>query len=319
MKILLTGTAGFIGFHTSLFLLKKNIHVFGVDNINDYYDVELKKRRLEILNSYENFHFLKANLEDVDKIELVFKNNEITHVINLAAQAGVRYSLTNPQAYISSNIEGFVNILELSHKYKIKKLVYASSSSVYGDSKKMPSSENDKTDSQISLYGATKKSNELMAHAYFKLYGLESVGLRFFSVYGPWGRPDMALFLFTDAIVKDRPINVFNKGQMQRDFTYIDDIVLGIHNSLSLIKPFDIYNLGNNETVELLHLINLIEKNLGKTAEMKLLPMQKGDIQKSFADIDKASNDLNYKPSVSIERGVKEFIDWYKKFYEVKL
>ena len=287
--------------------------------MNDYYDVELKKRRLEILNSYENFNFLKANLEDVDKIELVFKNNEITHVINLAAQAGVRYSLTNPQAYISSNIEGFVNILELSHKYKIKKLVYASSSSVYGDSKKMPSSENDKTDSQISLYGATKKSNELMAHAYFKLYGLESVGLRFFSVYGPWGRPDMALFLFTDAIVKDRPINVFNKGEMQRDFTYIDDIVLGIHNSLSLIKPFDIYNLGNNETVELLHLINLIEKNLGKTAEMKLLPMQKGDIQKSFADIDKALKDLNYKPSVSIEKGVKEFINWYKEFYEVKL
>jgi len=319
MKILLTGAAGFIGFHTSLFLLKKNIHVFGVDNMNDYYDVELKKRRLEILNSYENFNFLKANLEDVDKIELVFKNNEITHVINLAAQAGVRYSLTNPQAYISSNIEGFVNILELSHKYKIKKLVYASSSSVYGDSKKMPSSENDKTDSQISLYGATKKSNELMAHAYFKLYGLESVGLRFFSVYGPWGRPDMALFLFTDAIVKDRPINVFNKGEMQRDFTYIDDIVLGIHNSLSLIKPFDIYNLGNNETVELLHLINLIEKNLGKTAEMKLLPMQKGDIQKSFADIDKALKDLNYKPSVSIEKGVKEFINWYKEFYEVKL
>jgi len=319
MKILLTGAAGFIGFHTSLFLLKKNIHVFGVDNINDYYDVELKKRRLEILNRYENFHFLKANLEDLDKIELVFKNNEITHVINLAAQAGVRYSLTNPQAYISSNIEGFVNILELSHKYKIKKLVYASSSSVYGDSKKMPSSENDKTDSQISLYGATKKSNELMAHAYFKLYGLESVGLRFFSVYGPWGRPDMALFLFTDAIVKDRPINVFNKGEMQRDFTYIDDIVLGIHNSLSLIKPFDIYNLGNNETVELLHLINLIEKNLGKTAEMKLLPMQKGDIQKSFADIDKALKDLNYKPSVSIEKGVKEFINWYKEFYEVKL
>ncbi len=274
---------------------------------------------MEILNRYENFHFLKANLEDLDKIELVFKNNEITHVINLAAQAGVRYSLTNPQAYISSNIEGFVNILELSHKYKIKKLVYASSSSVYGDSKKMPSSENDKTDSQISLYGATKKSNELMAHAYFKLYGLESVGLRFFSVYGPWGRPDMALFLFTDAIVKDRPINVFNKGEMQRDFTYIDDIVLGIHNSLSLIKPFDIYNLGNNETVELLHLINLIEKNLGKTAEMKLLPMQKGDIQKSFADIDKALKDLNYKPSVSIEKGVKEFINWYKEFYEVKL
>ncbi len=319
MNILLTGAAGFIGFHTSLFLLKKNMTVFGIDNLNDYYDVELKKARLEILNKYENFHFLKANLEDKDRIEKIFLNNEITHVINLAAQAGVRYSLKNPQAYISSNIEGFVNILELSHKYKIEKLVYASSSSVYGDSKKIPSSENDKTDSQISLYGATKKSNELMAHAYFKLYGLESVGLRFFSVYGPWGRPDMALFLFTDAISNDKPINVFNNGKMQRDFTFIDDIVLGIHNSLSLIKPFGIYNLGNNKTVELLHLINLVEENLGKRAEMKMLPMQKGDIQKSFADIDKAIDDLNYKPLVSIEQGVREFINWYKKFYEVKI
>lgn len=319
MKIFLTGAAGFIGFHTSLFLLKKGIQVFAIDNINDYYDINLKEQRLKILKNYDNFHFLKADLEDKDKIEKFFKKNIITHVIHLAAQAGVRYSLTNPQAYISSNVEGFVNILELSKKYKIYKLIYASSSSVYGDNKKIPSSEIDKTDSQISLYGATKKSNELMAHAYYKLYGLESVGLRFFSVYGPWGRPDMALFLFTDAIVNDRPINVFNGGKMQRDFTYIDDIVSGIYNSLHLINPLEIYNLGNNKTVELLHLISLIEKNLSKNAEMKMLPMQKGDIQKSFADIDKASKDLNYKPAVSIDQGVKAFIEWYKEYYKVKL
>lgn len=318
MKVLVTGCAGFIGFHLSKNLLDRGISVVGVDSLNDYYDVNLKKDRLKVLEAYQSFKIYKLDIAHKEFSKKISSEN-FTSVIHLAAQAGVRYSLTNPQAYISSNVEGFVNILELSKKYKIYKLIYASSSSVYGDNKKIPSSEIDKTDSQISLYGATKKSNELMAHAYYKLYGLESVGLRFFSVYGPWGRPDMALFLFTDAIVNDRPINVFNGGKMQRDFTYIDDIVSGIYNSLHLINPLEIYNLGNNKTVELLHLISLIEKNLSKNAEMKMLPMQKGDIQKSFADIDKASKDLNYKPAVSIDQGVKAFIEWYKEYYKVKL
>ena len=319
MNILVTGSAGFIGFHTSLFLLNKNMKVCGIDNLNNYYDTQLKKDRLDILKKFENFSFVKCDLTDMDTIDILMKENHITHIINLAAQAGVRYSLENPHAYVNSNLAGFVNILELARKYKVKKLVYASSSSVYGDNTDSPSCENHVTDSQISLYGATKKSNELMAYSYFKLFKLESIGLRFFSVYGPWGRPDMALFLFTDAILKNKKIDVFNFGKMQRDFTYIDDIVSGIYHSLSLEKEIDIYNLGNNKTVELMYLIETIEKNIGKKAEINFLPMQKGDIQKSCADIEKAKSDLLYSPSTSIEDGVENFINWYKQYYRIKI
>tara|TARA_B110000008_G_scaffold274029_1_gene309208 strand:- start:522 stop:1496 length:975 start_codon:yes stop_codon:yes gene_type:complete len=319
MNILVTGSAGFIGFHTSLFLLNKNMKVCGIDNLNNYYDTQLKKDRLNILKKFENFSFVKCDLTDMDTIDRLMEENHITHIINLAAQAGVRYSLENPHAYVNSNLVGFVNILELARKYKVKKLIYASSSSVYGDNTASPSSENHVTDTQISLYGATKKSNELMAYSYFKLFKLESVGLRFFSVYGPWGRPDMALFLFTDAILKNKKINVFNFGKMQRDFTYIDDIVSGIYHSLSLEKEIGIYNLGNNKTVELMYLIETIEKNIGKKAEINFLPMQKGDIQKSCADIEKAKSDLLYSPNTSIEHGVENFINWYKQYYRIKI
>jgi len=319
MNILVTGSAGFIGFHTSLFLLNKKIKVCGIDNLNNYYDTQLKKDRLNILKKFENFSFIKCDLTDIDTIDRLMEENHITHIINLAAQAGVRYSLKNPHAYVNSNLVGFVNILELARKYKVKKLVYASSSSVYGDNTASPSLESHITDTQISLYGATKKSNELMAYSYFKLFKLESVGLRFFSVYGPWGRPDMALFLFTEAIVKNEKINVFNFGKMQRDFTYIDDIVSGIYHSLSLKKETGIYNLGNNKTVELMYLIETIENNIGKKAEINFLPMQKGDIQKSCADIEKAKSDLFYSPSTSIEDGVENFINWYKQYYRIKI
>ena len=319
MRVLVTGSAGFIGFHTSLFLLKKGIEVYGLDNINDYYDRSLKKARLSILEKMDNFSFYKNDLEEIDKIDKIVGENNITHIINLAAQAGVRYSLKNPHAYVKSNLAGFVNILEVSRKHKIKKLVFASSSSIYGDNTKYPSSEGDKTDSPISLYGATKKSNELMAYSYFKLYRLESIGLRFFSVYGPWGRPDMAMFLFTKAILNNEKIDVYNFGKMKRDFTYIDDIVSGIYNSLDVKKEFDIYNLGNNETVQLMDLINLIEDNLGKKADINLMPMQKGDIESSCADIEKGKLDLNYNPKTSIEMGVENFINWYKTYYRIKL
>jgi len=319
MRVLVTGSAGFIGFHTSLFLLKKGIEVYGLDNINDYYDRSLKKARLSILEKMDNFSFYKNDLEEIDKIDKIVGENNITHIINLAAQAGVRYSLKNPHAYVKSNLAGFVNILEVSRKHKIKKLVFASSSSIYGDNTKYPSSEGDKTDSPISLYGATKKSNELMAYSYFKLYRLESIGLRFFSVYGPWGRPDMAMFLFTKAILNNEKIDVYNFGKMKRDFTYIDDIVSGIYNSLDVKKEFDIYNLGNNETVQLMDLINLIEDNLGKKADINLMPMQKGDIESSCADIEKGKLDLNYNPKTSIEMGVENFINWYKTYYRIEI
>ena len=340
MKILVTGAAGFIGFFVSKMLLDKGHTVIGLDNINDYYDVQLKYGRLAQLGinqtkaevyhkitrstSEPNFSFINLNLEDREALPLLFKTEKFDVICNLAAQAGVRYSLENPEAYIDSNIVGFLNILECCRHYKIKHLVYASSSSVYGLNTKIPFETTDNVDRPISLYAATKKSNELMAHTYSHLYGFPTTGLRFFTVYGPWGRPDMAMFLFTDAIVKGKPIKVFNHGQMERDFTYIDDITEGvvrvieasIEKRLGLNKLYKLYNIGNNNSVKLLDFIEAIEKCLGKVAVKEMLPMQPGDVSKTWANVDDLISDYNYSPSTPIQKGVENFINWYLEFFK---
>ena len=331
MKILVTGAAGFIGFHLSKLLLDQGFNVIGLDNINDYYDPDLKFDRLKILgiskekaNKYNDickkneFKFIRLNLEDKENLLKLFLNEKIDIVCNLAAQAGVRYSLSNPDTYIQSNIVGFLNILECCRHYEIKHLIYASSSSVYGLNKKIPFSVSDNVDNPISLYAATKKSNELMAHTYSHLFNIPTTGLRFFTVYGPWGRPDMALFLFTKAIIEDESIDVYNYGKMQRDFTYIDDIVNGIYKIINSEKrkKYNIYNIGNNNTVELMDFITCIEKKLGKTAKKNMLPIQPGDVSKTWANVDKLVNDYNYKPSTKIKDGIDRFIDWYLEYYK---
>jgi len=326
--ILVTGAAGFIGFYLSERLLKEGKNVVGYDNLNDYYDTKLKDARLEILNKYENFTFVKGNLADKETIEKVFSEYKPEIVVNLAAQAGVRYSITNPEAYMESNMVGFFNILEACRNHPIKHLVYASSSSVYGTNKKVPYSVSDKVDNPVSLYAATKKSNELMAHAYSKLYKIPATGLRFFTVYGPMGRPDMAYFSFTKKLVKGEKIQIFNFGDMKRDFTYIDDIVTGIVNVMG--KPpvenedgalYKIYNIGNNQPEDLLYFVETLEKCLinegiiDKPAEKEFLPMQPGDVYQTYADVDDLIKDFNFKPSTSLEEGLSKFAKWYKEFY----
>lgn len=326
--VLVTGAAGFIGFYLSERLLREGKRVVGYDNLNDYYDTKLKDARLEILNKYESFTFIKGNLADKEALEAVFAEYKPEVVVNLAAQAGVRYSITNPEAYMESNMTGFFNILEACRSHPVKHLVYASSSSVYGTNKKVPYSVSDKVDNPVSLYAATKKSNELMAHAYSKLYKIPATGLRFFTVYGPMGRPDMAYFSFTKKLVKGEKIQIFNFGDMKRDFTYIDDIVTGIVNVMG--KPpvenedgalYKIYNIGNNQPEDLLYFVETLEKCLinegiiDKPAEKEFLPMQPGDVYQTFADVDDLIKDFNFKPSTSLEEGLSKFAKWYKEFY----
>lgn len=318
-KILVTGSAGFIGFHTTLRLLKDGWQVIGIDNLNQYYDPRLKKDRNKILRKNKNYKFYKIDIADYKKLEKVFRREKFTKICHLAAQAGVRYSLVNPFAYIHSNMSGFLNILELAKKYQVKEIVYASSSSVYGENAKTPFAETDRVDQPVSLYAATKKSNELIARVYHKLYGLRFIGLRFFTVYGPWGRPDMALFKFTKNILADEPIEVYNRGNLARDFTYIDDIVDGVIASIKKVTNIDfaVLNLGNNQPERLTGFIKILEKQLGKKARQKLLPMQSGDVLKTYADIRKAKKLLGYQPKYSLENGVKKFIEWYKKYYGI--
>jgi UDP-glucuronate 4-epimerase len=333
MKILVTGAAGFIGFHLSQYLCKRGDTVVGIDNMNDYYDVRIKEARLEKLSKYDNFSFIKMDLADRDDMADLFKEQQFDKVANLAAQAGVRYSLTNPHAYMDSNVIGFCNILEGCRHNNIKHLVYASSSSVYGANTNFPLSENDNIDHPVALYAASKKANEAMAHAYAHLYKLPCTGLRFFTVYGPWGRPDMALFKFVKNILEDKAIDVYNFGNMHRDFTYIDDIVEGVVRAIdhpaepnadwsgenpdpaTSYAPWRVYNIGNGNPVKLMDFIHAIEKQLGKTAEMNMLPMQAGDIPKTAADTRNLENDLGYRPAIGIEEGIKQFIDWYQEFY----
>jgi UDP-glucuronate 4-epimerase len=312
---LVTGAAGFIGFHVSRALLERGDRVLGLDNLNDYYDVSLKKARLRLLQDNEDFNFYKEDLANREGLSRIFGQNKIQVVCNMAAQAGVRYSLENPFAYQSSNVEGFLNIIHLSQEHKVENFVYASSSSVYGSNKKVPFSVQDRVDNPISLYAATKKANELIAHTYSHLYNLPCSGLRLFTVYGPWGRPDMALFIFTKAITKNQPIEVYNFGKMRRDFTYIDDIVQGVLASMDRPVPYAIYNLGNSRAVDLLYFIECIEKELGKKAEKKLLPMQPGDVVETYADISESERDLGFHPTTRIEEGIASFINWYRSFY----
>jgi UDP-glucuronate 4-epimerase len=335
MKILVTGSAGFIGFHLVNKLIEKGIEVIGIDNINDYYDVNLKFNRLkeagidvdEITNegnlikslTYSNYYFAKIDLVDLAKLEKLFKEEQFTHVINLAAQAGVRYSLENPHAYIQSNVVGFVNILECCRYNAIEHLIYASSSSVYGANTKIPFSEEDMVDRPVSLYAATKKSNELMAYSYSHLYNLPTTALRFFTVYGPWGRPDMAPMLFADAIMKGEPIKVFNNGDMKRDFTYIDDIVdgvIGVMNAIPNTQPkADVFNIGNSKPVDLMEFISCLENSLQKEALKEYYPMQDGDVKITFADTSRLSKKIKYEPKTDLSKGVINFVEWYKFFY----
>jgi UDP-glucuronate 4-epimerase len=355
MKILITGTAGFIGFHLTKKLLQQGATVVGIDNINNYYDVNLKYARLNETgigrdaekwhtpaksSAYKNYTFIRMNIEDREELDKLFETEKFDVVCNLAAQAGVRYSIENPHAYISSNIVGFINILEACRNNKTGHLVYASSSSVYGNSNKMPLSVTDTVDNPVSLYAATKKSNELMAHTYSHLYNLPTTGLRFFTVYGPWGRPDMAPILFANAITKGNPVKVFNNGNLQRDFTYIDDIVDGLvkiiktspeislhtdkaetQNLSSLRqaqnpKSYSIHNIGNGTPVKLMDFIETIENALGKKAEKKMLPMQPGDVYKTFADVSSLKEKYNYTPNTTLKTGIKHFIDWYKNYFK---
>jgi len=318
MNIILTGAAGFIGFHTTLALLKKKINVYGIDDLNPYYDVHLKKDRLAILKKYENFHFLKKKIED-KRIHSFFKKKDIDVIINLAAQAGVRHSLKNPYVYVESNVLGQVNMLELAKNVEAKKFIYASSSSVYGGNKKMPFSVSQRVDNPISLYAATKKSSELIAECYSHLFNIKCIGLRFFTVYGPWGRPDMATFIFTKNIIEGKTLQIFNYGKMERDFTYIDDIVQGILGALKKnISNHKVYNLGNSNPEVLLEFVELIEKTLNKKAQKKLLPIQPGDVSKTFADITESKKDLKFSPKTKISEGIPKFISWYKEYYRVR-
>jgi len=335
VKFLVTGAAGFIGFHLCKRLLDDGYSVVGVDNLNDYYSVALKKDRLRLLQNYDRFSFWKLDLADSAAMKDLFATGGFSHVINMAAQAGVRYSLKNPAAYVQSNIVGFANVLEGCRHAQVSHLVYASSSSVYGLNTAQPFSVHANVDHPISLYAASKKSNELMAHSYSYLYGLPCTGLRFFTVYGPWGRPDMALFLFTKAIVEGKPIRVFNNGKMRRDFTYIDDIVEGtVRASLRIpeadpawsgaapdpgtsVCPYRIYNIGNNKSVELLDYIEALEKALGKKARKIMLPMQPGDVPETYADVADLIRDVGFRPNTPIERGISHFVSWYKAYYGV--
>jgi UDP-glucuronate 4-epimerase len=349
-KILVSGVAGFIGFHLVKKLVKNEYDVVGVDNINDYYDVNLKYGRLNKLgidktkieynkiiesDRLDNFRFIKVNIEDKDSLFGIFRNEKFDNVCHLAAQAGVRYSLENPYAYIDSNIYGFMNVLEGCRQFETKNLSFASSSSVYGINKKQPFSEHDCVDHPISLYAATKKSNEMMAHTYSYLFGLNVTGLRFFTVYGPWGRPDMALFMFVKNILENKPIDVYNHGNMQRDFTYIDDIVEGVFRTIqkpaepnqdfdfnnpdpsSSVSAYKIYNIGNNAPVKLMDFISAIEEILGKKAIMRMLPLQPGDVKSTFADVGDLIETFNYKPKTPIKEGVNKFIAWFREFYHI--
>lgn len=336
MKILITGAAGFIGFHLSKKLLDESYQIIGIDNLNDYYDTNLKQSRLEILSKYNNFNFHVVDLKDKAAVDGIFETYQPTHVINLAAQAGVRYSIENPYAYVDSNLTGFMNVLEACRNYPVEHLLYASSSSVYGGNKVAPFSTNHNVDHPVSLYAATKKSNELMAHTYSHLYGIPTTGLRFFTVYGPFGRPDMAYFSFTKDILEGIPIKVFNHGKMERDFTYIDDIVEGIvklidkaptankewdesKDDLSTsFAPYKIYNIGNNNPVPLMRFINALESALGSEAEKVYMDMQPGDVLRTYADVSDLERDINFKPSTSIEDGLQKFVDWYKEYYKEK-
>jgi len=333
MKVLVTGTAGFIGHALSLRLLERGDEVIGVDNLNDYYDVQLKKDRLARLTAHDRFTDCRLDLEDAEGIGSLFKTQQPQRVVNLAAQAGVRYSLTHPQAYVSANLAGFVNILEGCRHQQVEHLVYASSSSVYGANTNMPFSIHHNVDHPVSLYAASKKANELMAHTYSHLFNLPTTGLRFFTVYGPWGRPDMALFLFTRNILADKPIDVFNHGNHLRDFTYIDDIVEGVIRTLDKVAqpdpgwngenpdpgtgaaPYRVYNIGSNNPVKLMDYIETLEKCLGKTAEKNMLPMQAGDVPATFADVSDLVREMSYKPSTGIEQGIGAFVAWYRSYY----
>ncbi len=332
---LVTGAAGFIGYHLCERLLARGVEVVGFDNVNDYYSVALKRDRLARLHSRNGFTFVEADLVDQAAVDDLFAKHDFHRVIHLAAQAGVRYSLENPRAYTDSNLVGFINILEACRHSKIPHLTYASSSSVYGGGTQMPFATSARVDHPLSLYAATKKANELMAHTYSHLYGLPTTGLRFFTVYGPWGRPDMALFLFTKAIIEGRPIDVFNQGQMRRDFTYIDDIVEGVDRTSEQIaapdpnwdsvnpspstssSPYRVYNIGNNQPVELSHFIEVIEDALGMKAKKNLMPMQPGDVPATFADIEALESAVGFRPSTTIQQGVRIFVDWYRSYYRV--
>jgi UDP-glucuronate 4-epimerase len=334
-NILVTGAAGFIGFHLSKRLLKDGYNVYGVDIINDYYDIQIKHDRLKQLTENDHFKFFKTDLADQENLNKIFTENSIDAVVNLAAQAGVRYSLINPQAYVNSNLVGFVNILECCRHNKVKHLVFASSSSVYGANTKMPFSVHHNVDHPVSLYAASKKANELMAHTYSHLFDLPCTGLRFFTVYGPWGRPDMALFLFTKAILEGKPIQVFNHGKMQRDFTYVDDIVEGVVRVMENVpvpnpewssdnpdpatsyKKYKIYNIGNNSPVQLSDFIEEIEKALGRKATKEYMDMQPGDVPATYADIDDLIKDVGFKPATPLSQGIQKFIDWYKEYYSI--
>jgi UDP-glucuronate 4-epimerase len=314
-KILVTGSAGFIGFHLSKSLLEDGFNVLGIDNINDYYDPSLKYARLEQLTPYKNFTFQKIDIADRESLTKAFTDFKPNKVVNLAAQAGVRYSIENPYAYMDANLVGFLNIIELCRHNDVEGLIYASSSSVYGGNKKTPSSMEDRVDNPISLYAATKKSNELMAHAYSHLYGIRTTGLRYFTVYGPWGRPDMAYYLFTEKIANGEPVPIYNHGDMKRDFTYIDDVITGTRSAIDKNYKCEVFNLGNHKSEQLMNVVHFIEEKLGKKAEIEFLPMQKGDVLESFADIKKSEEMLSYKPITNVNKGIIRFIDWYKGFY----
>jgi UDP-glucuronate 4-epimerase len=336
-RILITGCAGFIGFHVTRKAILLGYEVIGADNLNDYYDVSLKKARLQLLDGLPGFTFRQLDLSDQHGVSSLFKENTFTCVINLAAQAGVRYSLVNPHAYLESNILGFLNILEGCRHQKTGHLIYASSSSVYGANKKMPFSVHDNVDHPLSLYAASKKSNELMAHTYSSLYDLPTTGLRFFTVYGPFGRPDMALFIFTKSILENKPIDVYNHGKMKRDFTYIDDIVESVVRLIpkipkpnpewsgmtpdpsSSFAPYRLYNIGNNNPIELSRFIEIIEEKLGKKADKKFLPLQDGDVPENYANVDDLMSEIDFTPSTPVEVGIGKFIDWYLEYYKFKL
>jgi UDP-glucuronate 4-epimerase len=333
MRILVTGAAGFIGFHVSCRLLAEGYEVIGADNLNDYYDVALKEDRLRILEKMPGFRFLKLNLEDTGSLNSIFENHSIDIVINLAAQAGVRYSITHPHSYVESNITGFLNVLEACRNYNVKHLIYASSSSVYGANEKVPFSTSDPIDHPVSMYAASKKANELMAHTYSHLYNIPTTGLRFFTVYGPWGRPDMAYYSFTRDIIEGKKIKVFNHGDMKRDFTFIDDIVEGIIRLVhrppspdpdwdpldpdpsSSHAPYKIYNIGNNHPVKLTEFIQILEKLIGKKAKTEFLPMQPGDVKETFADISDLQQEIGFSPATPLAAGLKHFVEWYKSYH----
>jgi len=334
MKILVTGSSGFIGFHLSKLLLKKGHKVLGVDCMNNYYDVNLKKARLNILKNYKNFLFIKTSIENEKKIKNIFKKFKPDFVIHLAAQAGVRYSIDKPRVYLKSNIDGSFNIIEYSYKFGVKHLIMASSSSVYGANKKIPFKEIDKTESQLSIYASTKKTNESMAHSYSNIWKIPITMLRFFTVYGPWGRPDMALFKFTEGILKDNPIDIYNNGNMFRDFTYIEDIIKGIYlllnkipnkkqlgkfknDSLSEVAPFRILNIGNSKKIPLLDFLNEIEFRLNKKAIRNYMPLQKGDVKETLSNINLIKSLTKYNPKTNYKKGIKEFIKWYKLYYRI--